>query len=504
MATPTEQQDKKGFLNFIEKWGNRLPDPFFIFVYLAVFVVLLSWLVSSLGTTVVHPGTGEELAIQSIVSGEGIRYILAETINNFTGFAPLGLVLVMMLGIGLAERVGLMETAIKKSILNAPKSLITYAVIFTGIMGNLASDAAFILVPPLAAMVFASVGRHPLAGLAAGFAGTGAGFTANILITGTDALLSGISTEAARTIDDTMVVTPVDNWYFMSASVVVMAIVGAIITEKLVEPRLGKYTGRTDNSFEPVTKQENKGLLNAVIAGAVYIGLIALLLFFPGSPVRNEDGGIIPSPFLSGIVPIILFFFITVAVAYGITVKKITESKDIPAYMGDAIKDMSGYIVLIFAAAQFISYFNWSNLGIWLAVNSAEFLTSINMTGLPVMVGFSILAALLNLLIFSGSAQWALMAPIFIPMFMLLDYHPAFVQLAFRIADSSTNIITPLNPYILIVLAFMREYDKKAGLGTLISLMLPYSLIFFGVWLVMMIIFALTGLPIGPGISLRM
>lgn len=504
MATPTEHQDKKGFLNFIEKWGNRLPDPFFIFVYLAVFVVLLSWLVSSLGTTVVHPGTGEELAIQSIVSGEGIRYILAETINNFTGFAPLGLVLVMMLGIGLAERVGLMETAIKKSILNAPKSLITYAVIFTGIMGNLASDAAFILVPPLAAMVFASVGRHPLAGLAAGFAGTGAGFTANILVTGTDALLSGISTEAARAIDDTIVVTPVDNWYFMSASVIVMAIVGAIITEKLIEPRLGKYTGRADNSFEPVTKQENKGLLNAVIAGAVYVGLIALLVFLPGSPVRNEDGGIIPSPFLSGIVPIILFFFITVAVSYGITVKKITESKDVPAYMGDAIKDMSGYIVLIFAAAQFINYFNWSNLGIWLAVNSAEFLTSINMTGLPVMVGFSVLAALLNLLIFSGSAQWALMAPIFIPMFMLLDYHPAFVQLAFRIADSSTNIITPLNPYILIVLAFMREYDKKAGLGTLISMMLPYSLIFFGVWLVMMVIFALTGLPIGPGISLRM
>ncbi|MGM0897974.1 MAG: AbgT family transporter [Bacillota bacterium] len=504
MTTPTDEQDKKGFLNFIEKWGNRLPDPFFIFVYLAVFVVLLSWLVSSLGTTVVHPGTGEELAILSIVSGEGIRYILAETINNFTGFAPLGLVLVMMLGIGLAERVGLMETAIKKSILNAPKSLITYAVIFTGIMGNLASDAAFILVPPLAAMVFASVGRHPLAGLAAGFAGTGAGFTANILITGTDALLSGISTEAARAIDDSFVVTPVDNWYFMSASVVVMAIVGAIITEKIVEPRLGTYTGKADNSFEPVTKQENKGLLNAVIAGAVYIGLIALLVFLPGSPVRNEEGGIIPSPFLSGIVPIILFFFITVAVAYGITVKKITESKDIPVYMGDAIKDMSGYIVLIFAAAQFISYFNWSNLGIWLAVNSAEFLTSINMTGLPVMVGFSVLAALLNLLIFSGSAQWALMAPIFIPMFMLLDYHPAFVQLAFRIADSSTNIITPLNPYILIVLAFMREYDKKAGLGTLISLMLPYSLIFFGVWLVMMIIFALTGLPIGPGISLRM
>lgn len=504
MPPQTEGKENKGFLNFIEKWGNRLPDPFFIFVYLAVFVILLSWLVSSLGATVVHPGTGEELAILSIVSGEGIQYILANTITNFTGFAPLGLVLVMMLGIGLAERVGLMESAIKKSILNAPKSLITYAVIFTGIMGNLASDAAFILVPPLAAMVFASVGRHPLAGLAAGFAGTGAGFTANILIAGTDALLAGISTEAARAVDDSFVVTPVDNWYFMIVSVIILSIVGALITEKLIEPRLGTYKGKVEKSFEPVTDLESKGLRNAVIAALVYLGLIALLVFWPDSPVRNEDGGIIPSPFLSGIVPIILFFFITVAIAYGTTVGKIKESKDVPAYMADAMKDMSGYIVLIFAAAQFISYFNWSNLGIWVAVNSAEFLTSINMTGLPVMVGFSILAALLNLLIFSGSAQWALMAPIFIPMFMLLDYHPAFVQLAFRIADSSTNIITPLNPYILIVLAFMREYDKKAGLGTLISLMLPYSLIFFGVWLVLLIIFALTGIPIGPGIGVNL
>ena len=441
-SPPSEQTNNKGFLNFIEKWGNRLPDPFFIFVYLAIFVVLLSWLVSSLGATVVHPGTGEELAILSIVSGEGIRYVLANTISNFTGFAPLGLVLVMMLGIGLAERVGLMETAIKKSIMNAPAPLITYAVIFTGILGNLASDAAFILVPPLAAMVFASVGRHPLAGLAAGFAGTGAGFTANILIAGTDALLAGISTEAARAVDDTIVVTPVDNWYFMIVSVIILSIVGALITEKLIEPRLGTYTGGAEKSFDEVTGAETKGLRNAVIAGLVYLGLVALLVFWPGgSPVRNENGGIIPSPFLSGIVPIILFFFITVAVAYGVTVGKIKESKDIPVYMGDAIKDMSGYIVLIFVAAQFISYFNWSNLGIWVAVNSAEFLTSINLTGLPVIIGFSILAALLNLLIFSGSAQWALMAPIFIPMFMLLDYHPAFVQLAFRIADSSPTLL---------------------------------------------------------------
>ncbi|QJQ96313.1 MULTISPECIES: AbgT family transporter [Halomonadaceae] len=494
-----QQQEMSGWLGFIEKWGNRLPDPFFIFVYLALIVMLLSWGISLVGTTVVHPGTGEELAIRSLISGEGIQYILGNTLSNFTGFAPLGLVLSMMLGIGLADKVGLMEAVIKKSILNAPRSLITYAVIFIGIMGNIASDAAFVLVPPLAAMVFYTVGRHPLAGLAAGFAGTGAGFTANILIAGTDALLSGISTEAARAIDDTIVVTPVANWYFMSLSVFVLAFLGAQITERLIEPKLGSYKGELKNSFEPVSAIENRGLRNAGIAALVFSGLVVLILFWPGSALRNEDGGIIPSPFLSGIVPVILLFFIIVGVAYGKTVGTIEKSKDIPAFMGLAMKDMSAYIVLIFAAAQFINYFNWSNLGIWVAVNSAEFLININMTGLPVIIGFTLLAALLNLLIFSGSAQWALMAPIFVPMFMLLDYDPAFIQLAYRIADSSTNIITPLNPYILIVLAFMREYNKEAGIGTLISLMLPYTLIFLSAWIGLLVLFAVLGLPIGPG-----
>ena len=499
------QKQSKGmarFLNAIERIGNKLPDPFFLFIYLALFVMVLSWIVYSMGVTVVHPGTGEELPIKSLISGEGLQYILGSMLTNFTGFAPLGLVLTMMLGIGLAEKVGLLETAIKKSILNAPKALVTYAVIFIGILGNLASDAAFVLIPPLAAMVFFTVGRHPLAGLAAGFAGVGAGFTANIFIAGTDALLAGISTEAAKSIDDTIIVTPVDNWYFMIASVFVLSIVGALITEKLIEPRLGTYTGKVNKKMEETSPLEGKGLRNSLLAGIAYIGLVALVLFWPESPLRNAEGGIIPSPFLSGIIPIVLFFFLTVGTAYGVTVKKITSTKDIPKYMGEAMKDMSSYIVLIFAAAQFIAYFNWSNLGTWIAVNGAEFLTSMNLTGLPVVIGFTLLTGLLNLIIFSGSAQWALEAPIFIPMFMLLDYHPAFIQAAYRIADSSTNIITPLNPYILIVLAFMREYDKKAGLGTLIALMLPYSIIFLAVWIVLLLVFALTGIPFGPGINM--
>ncbi|WP_257347195.1 AbgT family transporter [Pseudalkalibacillus decolorationis] len=490
------------FLNTVEQVGNRLPDPFMLFVLLAVFAILVSWLVSSFGVTVVHPGTGEKLAIKSLVSEEGLQYILTSMLTNFTEFKPLGVVLAMMLGIGLAEKVGLLETAIKKSILNAPKSLVTYAVIFIGILGNLASDAAFVIIPPLAAMIFATVGRHPLAGLAAGFSAVGAGFSANFIIAGTDALLSGISTEAAKSVDSSVIVTAVDNWYFMSVSVIILSIAGALITEKIIEPRLGVYQGKIEKKLDEVSPLEGKALRNAGISALVFIAILVTVLFIPDSPLRNEDGGIIPSPFLQGIVPIILFLFITVGVTYGITVKKITKSGDVAKFMGEAMKDMSGFIVLIFAAAQFIAYFNWSNMGTWIAVNGAELLTSINLTGIPVIIGFTLLTAGLALVIFSGSALWALEAPIFIPMFMILNYDPAFIQAAYRIADSSVNIITPLNPYIIIVLAFMKDYDKKAGLGSLISLMLPYSIIFLVVWTILLIVFALLGIPLGPGVGM--
>lgn len=490
------------FLDMIERIGNKLPDPFMLFVYLALFIVALSAIVSTLGVTVVHPGSGEELPIKNLLSKEGIVYILTSMLTNFTEFKPLGLVLAMMLGIGLAEKVGLLETAMKRTIVNAPKAFITYAVVFVGILGNLASDAAFVIVPPLAATVFYTVGRHPLAGLAAGFAGVGAGFTANLLVTGTDALLAGISTEAAKSIDPNAVVTPVSNWYFMGVSVLFLSVLAALITEKIVEPKLGNYTGKATTAMDQATPLQVKGLRNAAFTAIGYVALLLLAIFIPGSPLVNEEGGLIPSPFLDGIIPIILFFFIAVGVAYGVTVKEIKSTRDIPRYMAEAIKDMSGYIVLIFAAAQFISYFNWSNLGTWVAVEGAEFLKSIHLTGLGALIAFSLLAALLNLLIFSGSAQWALMAPIFIPMFMLLGYKPELVQAAFRIADSSTNVITPLNPYMVVILAFMKEYDKKAGFGTLVSMMLPYSLVFLGFWIVLLVVFILFGIPLGPGVSM--
>ncbi|GEN54543.1 AbgT family transporter [Halobacillus faecis] len=505
MSKESSTKKAKGFsrlLNGVEKVGNKLPDPFMLFVYLSVFTIVGSWIISLFDVTTTQPGTGEEIPIKSLISGEGLQYILTSMLENFTGFKPLGLVLAMMLGIGLANKVGLLETAIKSTILKAPKSLITYAVIFVGILGNLASDAAFVIVPPLAAMVFYTLGRHPLAGLAAGFAGVGSGFTANIIIAGTDALLSGISTEVMESLDSNIVVTPVDNWYFMIASVVLLSVTGALITEKIVEPRLGKYEGEGGTELEESTKLEKRGFRNAVLAGIGFIALLIVAIAIPGSALRNEEGGIIPSPFLSGIVPIILLFFITIGVAYGVTVKKITSTRDISGYMGEAMKEMSGFIVLIFAAAQFIAYFDWTNIGTWIAVSGANFLGSINMTGLPVIIGFVLLTAVMNMFIFSGSAQWALEAPIFLKMFYLLDYHPAFIQAAYRIADSSTNIITPMNPYIIIVLAFMKEYDKKAGLGTLIALMLPYAVIFLSVWIVLLLAFALLGIPFGPGVGM--
>ncbi len=492
------------FLDLVERAGNRLPHPFMIFVYLALITVLLSWLVSLFGVSFEDPATGDELQIQSLISGDGVEYILTSTVTNFVEFPPLGTVLTIILGIGLAQRVGLVEAAMKKTIMNAPSSLITYAVVFTGILGNLASDAAFIVIPPLAALVFLGVGRHPLAGLAAGFASAGAGFSANFFITSTDALLSGISTSVIQSVAEDIVVTPVSNWFFMIASVPVLMFAGVFITERIVEPRLGTYDpeagdGTEVEMMDELSPAENRGLRNALIAMVLYVVLLVAAVLPSGSPFRNEDGGLIPSPLLDGVVPIIFLFFIVVALAYGITVGGIQRPADVPRLMGETIAGMAGFIVLIFAAAQFLAYFEYSNLSTWIAVSGAGFLEGINLTGLPVLFGFIFLTAILSFVIYSGSALWAILAPIFIPLFFLLDYNPAYVQAAYRIADSSTNVLTPLNPYVPLVLAFMQQYDRRAGFGTLFAMMLPYTVVFLIVWTILFAIWAILGLPVGPG-----
>ncbi|PTL38234.1 AbgT family transporter [Alkalicoccus saliphilus] len=505
------QSENKGFfmkmLDQVERLGNKLPHPFMLFFYLALIVILLSWALSALNISVVHPMDGEQVTIESMVTLDGLEFILSSMLENFTGFAPLGLVLVMMFGIGLAQKVGLIETFMKRTILNAPAKMVTFVIIGTGVVGNLASDAAFVIIPPLAAMVFYTLGRHPLAGMAAGFAGVGAGFTANVLITGTDALLSGISTEVAQSVDPDLAVSPVDNYFFMAVSVLMLMAAGTWITERVVEPRLGKFSTKyadpdtVNQSAEQPSAQELKGLRNAGITALIYIAVVGATIVPPNGILRGEDGTIVPSIFLDNIIPIILFFFISVAVAYGVTTKVLEKTADVPELMSQAMKDMSGFIVLIFAASQFIAYFEWTNIGTFIAVSSAQGLENINFTGMGLIVGFILLTAVLNLFIFSGSAQWALMAPIFIPMFYFLNYDPAFIQLAYRIADSSTNIITPMNPYVPMVLAFMKRYDSRAGFGTLFSIMLPFAMTFLFLWIAIFILWNILGLPIGPGIT---
>lgn len=495
---------EKGFLATIERVGNMLPHPFFLFTYLAIFVMVLSAIFSMNGATVQPPGSDEVLPVKNLFSAEGIEYILTNMLSNFTGFAPLGLVLAMMIGVGLAEKVGFLEYAIKTTITKAKPGLVTYAIVFVGIMGNIASDASMILIPPLAAMVFYKLGRHPIAGLAAGFAASSAGFTANLLPVGTDALLGGISTEAAKVLDPNMVVTPVANWYFNIASTFLLTLVGGLITNKIIEPRLGKFERHIDeldhaNDDVDQTKA-SKAFKTAILAGLLYIATLIIVCLIPGNPLMGGKP-FLESPLLKGIVPIILFFFLTMGIVYGLVVGKIKSTNDIGNYMTEAIKDLSGYIVLIFAAAQFISFFQWSNMATWIAINGADFLESINFTGIPLTLAYVFFTGGLNFLITSGSAKWALEAPVFVPMFMQLGIHPGFTQAAYRIADSSMNIITPLNAYFVVILSFMNKYDKKAGVGTLISLMIPFAFGFLIMWILLLLFFYFTGLPLGPGVQ---
>lgn len=499
---------KKGFLNRfldgVERAGNKLPHPFSMFLILCVIIMVVSLLCSMAGVSVVHPSTGDTVAVKNLLSRTGVAYIMKNLVKNFIGFAPLGVILTMSLGIGLSEECGLIFTFLRKIMLGVKPSKITFIVIFSGIMANIASDAAFIIIPPLAGIIFLSVGRNPLAGIAAGYAGVAAGFTANLLVAGTDALLAGITNEAIKIITDDYHVAEVCNWYFLIASTFILSFVGSFVSEKIVEPRLGSYTGNEKVELVQVTELESKGLRNAGLALLGVIVVVCIGIVPPNGILRGENGAVLKSPFMQGLVPIIFFMFVAMSLAYGKTVGTIKSEKDVPKMMGKSIQGLSGYIVMAFAAAQFIAFFNWTNLGTVIAINGANFLKNIGFTGIPLVIGFIIIASFVNLFIGSGSAKWALLAPIFVPMLMLLEYDPGFIQLAYRIGDSVTNPISPLFPHFPVILAFMQQYKQDAGVGTVMSSMLPYSMIFLIVWIIQIVIWMVLGLPVGPGTGVFM
>lgn len=498
------KEKKFSFLEWIEKVGNKIPHPFMLFFYLTVAIVVFSCILSVLGVSVENPATKEVVAVKSLVSKDGIVFMMENLIKNFSSFAPLGLVLVMTMGIGIAEHTGLISAFMKKSILGASPKIVTLMIMLIGICGNIASDAAIVVVPVISAMLFVSMGRHPLAGIAVGYASTTAGFSANLIVSGTDALLSGISAEAVKIVDPNMSVSVVDNWYFMIASTVLLTIIGTIVTEKFVEPRLGKYNGNVKQDKSEVTDIEVKGLKRAGIVTALFVGILVAICIPETSFLRNPETGslIEKSPLINSVAPLLVIWFILIGTAYGKTVGKITNSTDIPKFMIKSMNTMSSYIVLVFIISQFIAYFNWSNLGYVIAVGGADLLQALKLNGVPLFIMFILLCAFVNLFIGSGSAKWSLLAPIFIPMFYMMGYSPALTQLLYRIGDSTTNVISPLFTYVPIIIGLAQQYDEEYGMGTVISTMLPYTISMIIGWTILAIIWFTIGLPIGPGAGL--
>lgn len=487
------------FLNHIERAGNKLPDPVTLFVIMAFAILLLSLILSKLGVSAVKPGTTETLTVVNLLNQEGLHRILTEMLTNFVNFPPLGMVIVSMIGIGLAEQSGLISAVMKKSVMSAPEKLIIPVIILTGLVGNVAADAAFIVLPPIAALIFMSIGRSPLVGLFVTYAAIAGGFSANLLISSLDVLLLGITDSAAQLVDADYKGRATMNYYFLIASTFLLVGLGTWVAKKFTEPRFGNYTGKVEK-LEPLTPLELKGLRWAVITTLLY-SIVLLITVVPSNGIlRNpETGSFLDSPFMSGIVPIMLFFFFIPALAYGIVTKQFKSDKDIAEKLFKSIADMSPFIVLSFAASQMIAYFGWSNIGPILAIKGAELLQAMNFTGLSMIIGFIFICAFINILVASASAKWALLAPIFVPMFMHLNYSPALTQAVYRVGDSITNPITPMLAYFAILLAFARRYDKNIGLGTLISALLPYSVVFAIGWVILFSIWFLFGLPLGPG-----
>ncbi len=501
-------------LGAIERVGNMLPHPGTLFALFAIGIIFLSWIASWFNLTAVHPGTGETVEVVNLFSQSGLHMIMTNMVVNFTGFAPLGTVLVALLGIGIAESSGLMSTGLRLLVISAPRKFLTFAIVFAGILSNTASEVGYVVLVPLGGMIFLAVGRNPIAGIAAAFAGVSGGYSANLLLGTIDPLLAGLSEEAANIIDPAYTVNPAANYYFMFVSTFFIAIIGTWVTEKIVVPRLGDYAGDAKpETIQKISPLEKRGLTYTLLALIAIVVLIAWSVVpveggfwkhIPGSGFMRdpETNGLLRSPFMSGIVALIFLIAGALGIVYGIGAKTLKSNNDVINGMGKSMSTLGTYIVLVFFAAQFVAYFNWTNLGLIFAIKGANAIGAIGLGRIPLMIALVLISAVINLVVGSASAKWAILAPVFIPMFMLLGYSPEFTQLAYRVGDSVTNVIAPMMSYFAMIVAFIERYDKKAGIGTIIATMIPYTIIFLGAWLILLVFWILAGLPIGPGAPL--
>ncbi|MDK8487135.1 AbgT family transporter [Corynebacterium pseudodiphtheriticum] len=534
-----------GFLGLIEKIGNKLPNPFWLFVILAGIVALSSWLGSTLGMKATQPDSGEIVAVENLLTTEGIQRMVTEAVDNFTSFPPLGVILTVMLGVAVAEHSGLLSALVRSMVAKVGPKVLTFTLALAGVTGSVASDAVYVILIPLGAMSFHALGRSPIVGAMVAFAASSAGFNSSLILNITDLLLASISTPAAQLVDENYDVSPLANIFFVIPSAIVLALIITAVTELFVNKRAhdlvdhdkidysevsfdnaagasttsgadesadaadsagnNENNDNDENNTEDISDQlklaahEKSGLRATGIALLLMLLAYFALLFIPGSPLTGPDGEIMDSPLIRAIaVPIAGMFFLC-GIVYGLVAKSITSSADIPDFMAAGLKTMLPMIVLFFAVAQFLAWFEWSNLGVWTAITGSELLERADLPPILLFAGVVALVALLNLFITSGSAQWALMAPVLVPMLMYVGTAPEVTQMLFRIGDSPTNIITPMSPYFALALTFLQRYYKRSGVGTLMSLALPYSIAMIIGWFIFFMIWYFLGIPLGPG-----
>ncbi len=507
--TPTEpvgepiKQSK--FFAAVEKIGNKFPQPFLLFIYLCIALLIIAALME--GKTFTVPGTEGEMVIVSLLNGAGLRYMISNLFGNFGSLSFVPLIIIFSLAVGVGEQAGLYQSVIVRAFRRIPDKLLVFVFLFVAINSNLISDASLIIMPPLGAALFIMKGKNPALAISLAFAGFLAGLSANMLIAGTDVLSAGITESALGLLPITkdLTITAASNWYFMAVSAILLTIVGTFVTIRFIEPRINQDKSivwdksTADASALELSAEARRGLKFAGVATFVYWVLV-ILTVLPGGPMRNQTtGALLPtSPFISNIVTIFAVYFLIIGVAYGFGSGAFKNSLDVANAMGKGVEAIAGVLATYFFCAQFLSWFSYTNLAPYLATSAARFLEATNFVGVPLIVAMVIITALINFFIGTVSTKWMVMAPIMVPMFALLGYHPAFAQVVYRVGDAITNTVNPISIYIPMILVYMKKYKADAGIGTIISYQIPLCIGFTIVWTLQLVVWFLLDLPVGP------
>ncbi len=488
-------------LSIIEKTGNKLPDPASLFVIGTIIVFILSAIISSLGWIVVDP-KGNTISAFNLISSDGTWWMLSTMVDNFIRFPPLGIVLVGMLGIGLAEKTGLLPALLQFSITHVNQRLLTPATMLLGILSSMALDAGYVVLIPIAAALYIAAGRSPLTGIAVAFAGVSAGFSANFFITALDPLLAGFTQAGAQIIDPDYQVAVTGNWWFMIASTVVLTLTGWFITERFVEPSIeGVANQNLNDTYDDLGNTEKRALLYSALSVFVLLIIFYFCITLTSGPLFGSGKRF--DRWVEVTVPLLFILFFIPGLLYGSLVGSVKNDRDVAEILGNVMGRLGPYIVLAFFAAQFIAAFNQSGLGQMLAIAGGQFLRDLMVHDAFLLSCFVLMAVIINLVIGSASAKYAFFAPVFVPMLMQVGISPELTQAAYRVGDSVSNVITPMNPYMIIIIMEVKKYVRGSGLGTVVAMMLPYTLAFLAVWLLLLIVWIWSGLPLGPGGNLN-